>query len=532
MSKVEVQVIDDKLLTESILGTDGSNNNEADEIVFNLVDAAIEVQALSLSFKKIGRIENLVGFDKLVKLCLDNNLIEDIINLGHLKNLKWLDLSFNKIRKIQGLESLQLLEDLTLFSNKISIVEGLDCLPQLKCLSIGNNRIESLEQVIRLRQLKTVRMLTLSGNPVCNEAEYKMTVLAFLDNLKYLDYALVDTAERNIAKEQYHDELLDVEEKESVVAEKFNRDKALDEYLTKLDKAKILFSYTIFDDMFSNDVDVEKLKHMPGVKELVDHFKGGFKALSDDFIKVALEKDDKRMKEQNDFERSVKALRLHDDQESTQLVESFLQSKKTVSTQLTDATATFTRSERLKMIKKLQEELERVCDELLSIEVRQVEKFEGILDEYDTRLVEMKALALEMQTAFFRSIEELEDKFSGQVKAVAIDLIDRLSREELAEDYLDDEAMSLVVDKDSCMGILSASHDLHVGRILKREDEARFNENKRYQEAIASYSNDERKRNRDRILQIHEFSVSNANRLNALTNVDDDDAFEEEEAHK
>jgi hypothetical protein len=33
------------------------------------------------------------------------------------------------------------------------------------------------------------------------------------------------------------------------------------------------------------------------------------------------------------------------------------------------------------------------------------------------------------------------------VRAVAQDLIDRLAREELAEDYLDDEAMSMVIDK-------------------------------------------------------------------------------------
>ena len=33
------------------------------------------------------------------------------------------------------------------------------------------------------------------------------------------------------------------------------------------------------------------------------------------------------------------------------------------------------------------------------------------------------------------------------MRAVAQDLIDRLAREELAEDYLDDEAMSMVIDK-------------------------------------------------------------------------------------
>ena len=56
-------------------------------------------------------IENLIGFERLVKLCLDNNYIEEITNLSHLTSLRWLDLSFNKIRKIQGLDQLTQLED-------------------------------------------------------------------------------------------------------------------------------------------------------------------------------------------------------------------------------------------------------------------------------------------------------------------------------------------------------------------------------------------------------------------------------------
>jgi Leucine-rich repeat (LRR) protein len=199
--KVEIQVIDDRLLAEGLI-TANADSDSPNTGEINLVDIAPSAIKLSMSFKNIGRIENLVGFDHLEKLCLDNNLLEEIVNLHHLKSLRWLDLSFNKIRKIQGLENLKNLEDLSLYCNKISIVENLDHCPNLQCLSLGNNRIDSLEQVIRLRQIRSLKMLTLSNNPIENNSEYRMTVLAYVDSLHYLDYAMIDKNEKLAAKEQ------------------------------------------------------------------------------------------------------------------------------------------------------------------------------------------------------------------------------------------------------------------------------------------------------------------------------------------
>lgn len=71
----------------------------------------------------------------------------------------------------------------------------------------------------------------------------------------------------------------------------------------------------------------------------------------------------------------------------------------------------------------------QVCDELMSIELRLVEKFDALVDEFDTRLNELKNVALEAQQLFFRAVEEQEDKFSTQLRAVATDLIERLARE-------------------------------------------------------------------------------------------------------
>jgi len=51
------------------------------------------MQALSFSFQNILKIDNLNGLFALVKLQLDNNIIEKIENISHLTNLEVLSLS-------------------------------------------------------------------------------------------------------------------------------------------------------------------------------------------------------------------------------------------------------------------------------------------------------------------------------------------------------------------------------------------------------------------------------------------------------
>jgi hypothetical protein len=53
------------------------------------------------------------------------------------------------------------------------------------------------------RKFERLRLLNLEGNPVCKEAEYRMMVLAFLNQLKYLDYSMVQRDEIIAAREQF-----------------------------------------------------------------------------------------------------------------------------------------------------------------------------------------------------------------------------------------------------------------------------------------------------------------------------------------
>ncbi|CAN0573130.1 unnamed protein product, partial [Ectocarpus sp. 12 AP-2014] len=96
----------------------------------------------------------------------------------------------------------------------ISEIEGLDSCSNLQCLSLGNNRIANLDSIIRLRRYPKLKLVNLEGNPVCREVEYRFTVLAYIKNIAYHDYGTVDPAEVLQAKEQYQDELLELQEKE------------------------------------------------------------------------------------------------------------------------------------------------------------------------------------------------------------------------------------------------------------------------------------------------------------------------------
>jgi Leucine-rich repeat (LRR) protein len=126
-----------------------------------------DVRCMLLSYKNVLKIDNLVGFEKLIKLQLDNNIIERIENLGHLTSLEWLDLSFNNITAISGLETLTNLTNLSLFSNRLTEVKGLDTLTKLQCLSLGNNLISDFQSVMYLRPFKKLQAINFVGNPLC-----------------------------------------------------------------------------------------------------------------------------------------------------------------------------------------------------------------------------------------------------------------------------------------------------------------------------------------------------------------------------
>uniref|UniRef100_A0A3B4B9M8 Dynein regulatory complex subunit 3 n=1 Tax=Periophthalmus magnuspinnatus TaxID=409849 RepID=A0A3B4B9M8_9GOBI len=142
-----------------------------------------EVQKLDLGSRHISRIERLWEFTSLTTLHLNNNNIQKMEGLSRLTTLKCLNLSFNNIVKIEGLESLKKLEELNLSDNRITVLENMDSLEKLV----------SFNMVCCLKKLKNLFTLNFCGNPLSEEENYKLFIIAFFPNVKYLDYRYVNS---------------------------------------------------------------------------------------------------------------------------------------------------------------------------------------------------------------------------------------------------------------------------------------------------------------------------------------------------
>ena len=158
---------------------------------------------------KIVKIDNLSRLKNLTRLFLDNNFIEAIRGLAKLTQLEWLDLSF-KITKVENISTLRKLKVLALFSNEVVEVENLDCLLELEVLRLGNNKICSKTAIIYLRRLPKLRTLSLKGNPVTRFKDFDGYVAAFLPNLMYYEFKMVDQRLRKLYTDKNQGEIFKV----------------------------------------------------------------------------------------------------------------------------------------------------------------------------------------------------------------------------------------------------------------------------------------------------------------------------------
>eukprot|EP01083_Nonionella_stella_P103872 297147_1 len=87
-------VIDEDVILEAVRDEmSGRSEVNAPESTEEEQDEPTDLQSITsliLSFRNIYKIDNLKGFENLVKLQLDNNVISRIENMEHLVKLEWL----------------------------------------------------------------------------------------------------------------------------------------------------------------------------------------------------------------------------------------------------------------------------------------------------------------------------------------------------------------------------------------------------------------------------------------------------------
>lgn len=299
MKQPRENVINEQLIRDCIyLKPPPSSDEERIRVVGNREEALLQekmryevmniglhkVTTLLISFRRIGKIENLYGLGNLTKLCLDNNHIKKIENIGHLTQLQSLDLSFNQITKMEGMETLRELDSLNLFSNQIMNVGGLESMKKLTTLSLGCNKVENVDESAKyLHQCKNLRVLTFKGCKLVHLPNYRPRLLAFVPTLRYLDGKAIKESEIALAREEQRENLLPIDEDderlamaEKAVAEEESKRKEY-EWFNCPDDSKIC------DELFQlnpdNYVMLDVLRSdimITSTKELMDRFQSEF----------------------------------------------------------------------------------------------------------------------------------------------------------------------------------------------------------------------------------------------------------------
>jgi hypothetical protein len=490
---VQRRVIDEAMIREAVreelfADYDRMYVPEPDQI--NLRD----VTTLILSFRSVDCINNLHGFEGLVKLQLDNNVIERIQNLERLVNLQWLDLSFNFITSIEGLDRLTKLTDLSLFNNRIrTIGGGLDKLTNLNVLSIGNNEITELDQLRLLRKFKNLRVLTLKGNPVCAEDDCRHTVLAFVDQLKYLDYELIDPRQVKEAYDKKMELILELRAKEKEEAEAAAVAAAAADQRAELQRIGMEGVDTLFDTIVLHDKDLAKLTVLPGAVHVLSVYRARVEGIVKELQEDALLQYRRKRVDEAAFRAAKDKMISANVDKLVSLIQAFEHRKKVV--------FRAPQKEALIALKRAAVEL---SDQLMDVEMRTVKDVNQIVNEFAEVYTRISKDAEGRISKCFSLITEAAKQCERDLMDHVHELTEKMQKDDHAAESWPQEVVTLISDKDAVSTLISAAHDFQCAQVLKVEEDVRSGEEKGTDGLLKSVQQAEYARNRKRVGEIYE----------------------------
>ncbi|XP_055662145.1 dynein regulatory complex subunit 3 isoform X2 [Falco peregrinus] len=499
-NSIEPNVIDDEMVQKAIeeqYPEDKRKLAKREDINFK------NVTELQLSFRNILQIDNLWHFENLTKLQLDNNVIEKIEALDSLVHLVWLDLSFNNIEVIEGLDTLVKLQDLSLYNNRISKIEHMDMLQELQIFSIGKNNLITLQDVIYLRRFKNLRTLNLIGNPLCDDEQYTLFVVAHLPDLVYLDFRLVCDTMREVAVLKYQDltELLESEEAQALaqLKEKQAKQKELEYHKTAF--VEYLNGSFLFDSMYAEDTEAAKLTCLPGVGELLQAYRKEFVSVCENLFNYGLKEYENREAEVSDFYKSLHEALTANQQEGRKIILDFENRKKRRLDEIHNASSyDIAESKRA----KYKEDILQLSEALMTLEMLIADHLEEQIKDFKGNIAVTASTLIENVKGMMTQCRDLENRHHEKLLEICIMTLEKSVKNELDKDLPADVQM-LLVDKTTIVDAVNASHGIRLLKIDKRESNILSN-TYRWQASVTEKAfQNEIDRNRNRVKEIIQY---------------------------
>ncbi|XP_041626734.1 dynein regulatory complex subunit 3 isoform X3 [Vulpes lagopus] len=392
-------------------------------------------------------------------------LFKDVLSL----RLDFQNLSFNNIEAIEGLDTLVNLEDLSLFNNRISKIDSLDALVKLQVLSLGNNQIGNMMNIIYLRRFKDLRTLSLSGNPIAESEDYKMFVCAYLPDLVYLDFHRIDDHMKEMAESKHQYSIDELKHRENLIQSRLEDEQAQQEELEKHKAAFVehLNGSFLFDSMYTEDVEGNKLAYLPGVSELLQAYKDKFVIICLNIFEYGLKQQEKRKLELDTFNECVQEAIQENQEQGKHRIAKF-EEKHLLSLNAIRDESELTNFE-MKIVEYGKDIME-LFNVLMTLEMQLVEQLEETINMFERNIIDLVALFIENVQSLMAQCRDLENHHHEKLLEISINTLEKILKGDVDED-LPDDLRPLFVDKDTIFNAVGASHDIHLLKIDNREDE-------------------------------------------------------------
>ncbi|KAJ8679642.1 hypothetical protein QAD02_015429 [Eretmocerus hayati] len=477
------------------------------------------VQELRLEHLNILQIDYMWPLTNLVKLKLNNNVIEKIENLDSLKNLCELDLSFNRISKIENLEALTNIHVLSFYNNEIETIEGLDSMQHLTILSMGKNNVLDLEHVVYLRQFKELRSLQMVGNPCTERSGYLSYVIAFIPQLMYYGYKIISDKEREDASEKHRRALSNIIENEMKKQKELEAAKEAEEKVAQLSVAYVeyLDEDCLFQQMFDRDEDGRNIaKLTTEIEEIYNQYKKSFSEVCHDLYELGLKEEDRRREEiqalnnviDNRLSAATERARKIMDSVKSKREEIRVRVKQTLREAALAADEADLDDETIDEIDKLARQLSIEFNDYASVVWTKLMREETIVHEqieemstmFEANIGDMVTEFLEAAQEYFSQLRNLETEYYENLLPTAMTYVNSLEDEDKSPFVL-----SITEDKDALNNCLAGSHYMHVQVIDDRQDRMIKRLKDWQAKIIQNLHEDENSRSRNHILEISHF---------------------------
>jgi len=493
-------------------------------------DSPPDIRVLSLCFMHIRKIDNLQAYTNLKELYLANNLITKIENLSSLTSLTKLDLSFNQICDVdennhpinafEGIEGLVNLEELSLFKNGITRLDTFPNFPKLRYLSLGKNKVSELGEIQHLYKLKSLRILTLADNPIAGKDICKLTVLAYLPGLRFLDYSRVTKTDITDAKERHSDQLNQLQQTEDLEKMQKDNERAQDARARTHREAFLNKIADLHLSLFKKDNDHAKIRTITEIAEPYMRFVDDLKKTIEGFINDVITQSRMLKEEEELFQQAYLTVTEQNRLEMVQIVKK-LERKRRRFMDLFNHEEDATNDESRDDYNSFTKDSTLTQDQLMTSEFALIDMVAEMIRFYETELDERFNVISEKIALFFGTVRNLNNDYNEKVNDICLKLLERFNQGEAVE--VTEEIRGILVDKDAMMSTIQASHEHRNTKIYKREENIMNMYKQRIDQMIADAKQADLERNRKRIDEfIHYFNeISEALKYERLNTNDD-----------